>query len=640
MSAARTRRIVSALTASAVTLPLAVILTAPARANTPTGDQVATIAKGQVGNTACSNGGYEGSCYGEEWCADFSKWAWNQAGYADTGDITAAAYTFARHGASHPGTFHWVTDTSYTPQPGDAVIWRGNGYPLSSTTNPALLDFDDVQHVDLVELVKSRTQIVTIGGNEESKVSETPDQSKYPGSYINPTVEQIWGQQVIGYISPGAATPPTPTTLNSFTVNGSGAADQGTVSGTIQLSAAETKASKVWYYLDDTTPASGSSPGLIASMDSGGGASPAHWLNYNTATGAVQTAAGTTTAQALVGTHTITAAAFDQTNSNTVVAFKTITVTAGNNNNPLSITGMGDGTAQAAVIGGDGILYHEIRDVNGNWSGMQPVQNDSGGAMRAKTVAISGTPDGSAQLLVQGGDGLLYWGARMPNGTWTGFTALKGITNPTMQVQAISITGMGDGSSQIAVIGGDGILYHEIRSVNGTWSGLRPVQNDNGTAMQAKTVAISGTPDGSAQLLVEGGDGLLYWGARMPNGTWTGFTALKSINGPTTQVKAVSIAGMHDGSSQIAVIGGDGILYHEIRDVNGTWSGLQALIGDNELAMHAKSVSITGTPDGSAQVLAEGGDGILYHEARYSNGTWTNFSWLPSINGQPMHVGS
>jgi hypothetical protein len=105
-------------------------------------------------------------------------------------------------------------------------------------------------------------------------------------------------------------------------------------------------------------------------------------------------------------------------------------------------------------------------------------------------------------------------------------------------------------------------------------------------------------------------------------------------------VNPISIAGMADGSSQIAVIGDDNVLYYEVRDVDGNWSGLQALANDNGGAMQAKSVAISGTPDGSAQLLAEGTDGILYHEARYTNGTWTGFSWLASINGQPMHVGS
>ncbi|MFJ3793122.1 CHAP domain-containing protein [Kitasatospora sp. NPDC090091] len=184
-------------------LLLAATAAGPVFAATTQGNSAATIAAANLGKGPCSTNnaggtGFLGSCSGEEWCADFAKWTWNQAGVTDTGVITAAAYTFAKYGTAH-GTFHWVSDSSYTPQPGDAVIWAGNGRSLPS--DPNNLGFDDVEHVNLVQSASSRTNITTIGGNEGNSVQQKTG--------VNPTVNQDWGQKVIGYISP-VGSPVTP----------------------------------------------------------------------------------------------------------------------------------------------------------------------------------------------------------------------------------------------------------------------------------------------------------------------------------------------------------------------------------------------------------------------------------------------
>ncbi|HYS36280.1 MAG TPA: hypothetical protein VEO01_11675 [Pseudonocardiaceae bacterium] len=128
-------RAVTTAALGAVVAALCAFGTTQASADTSLGNRIAAIADANLGKTACSANstgqggvpnaadGFGTSCSGEEWCADFAKWSWNQAGYTDTTDISAAAYTFARHGAAN-STFHWIYDTSYTPQP-------GNGHELS-----------------------------------------------------------------------------------------------------------------------------------------------------------------------------------------------------------------------------------------------------------------------------------------------------------------------------------------------------------------------------------------------------------------------------------------------------------------------------------------------------------------------------
>lgn len=117
---------------------LAVAVTArprPASASTAVGTDAGTIAAANLGGTACgqnSAGGYGfgSSCTGnagqpEYWCADFVKWAWEQAG-AITDGLDAAAGSFYLYG-DNQGTLH--TEAGYSPSPGDAIVYdyAGNG---------------------------------------------------------------------------------------------------------------------------------------------------------------------------------------------------------------------------------------------------------------------------------------------------------------------------------------------------------------------------------------------------------------------------------------------------------------------------------------------------------------------------------
>jgi|GEM_PF-3425209 len=249
-----------------------------ASADTTLGNNAASIANANLGNGACSTNsaggtGYYGSCSGEEWCADFAKWVWNQAGYTDISDISSGAWTFAHHGATH-GTFHWVTDTGYTPQPGDAIVWRGNGYPLTSFTDPSQLGFDDVQHVSLVVSVSSRTLINDTGGNQRNIVNHSGP--------FNPTVQQTWGQQVIGYISPGAGTstpaPPPSGFHVDIDANNAPAANAQSVTGAVHLTALASSQNYINYLNYNIT-----GPGGYSKTIAGGGGANNYAETWNTA---------------------------------------------------------------------------------------------------------------------------------------------------------------------------------------------------------------------------------------------------------------------------------------------------------------------------------------------------------------------
>jgi len=281
----------------------------------------------------------------------------------------------------------------------------------------------------------------------------------------------------------------------------------------------------------------------------------------------------------------------------------------------MAIAGMPDGSAQVLIVGADDRVYHEIRNADGqSWTGLQPLPGKgTTEPAQAKRVAIAGMPDGSAQVLIVGWDNVVYHEIRNVDGSWTGFQPLAGAGTPNPAgAKDVAITGMPDGSAQVLIIGADDRVYHEIRNADGlSWTGFQPLAGA-GTSEPAggKRVSIAGMPDGSAQVLIVGADNRVYHEIRNADGqSWTGFQPLAG-NGTTdpAAAKDVAITGMPDGSAQVLIVGWDNHIYHEIRNADGlSWTGFQPLSGSGTTdPAGGSAVSIAGMPDGAAQVVIVG----------------------------------
>jgi peptidoglycan hydrolase-like protein with peptidoglycan-binding domain len=113
------------------------------------GGAIVTIAQQEAANSAHNReiGGYNCNWYTtalglsgtgascsnhwktQEWCADFAKWVWIQAG-ANTSGANSLARSFETYGKNH-GTWH-----TSSPQPGDAIVFSGHvGLVVSSTSS-------------------------------------------------------------------------------------------------------------------------------------------------------------------------------------------------------------------------------------------------------------------------------------------------------------------------------------------------------------------------------------------------------------------------------------------------------------------------------------------------------------------------
>ncbi|MGW4803335.1 hypothetical protein [Kitasatospora sp. NPDC004272] len=284
-------------------------------------------------------------------------------------------------------------------------------------------------------------------------------------------------------------------------------------------------------------------------------------------------------------------------------------------------------------------FFDQVRTADDVWS--QPAGVDGfGGApiFQGSEGAVAGMPDGTSQFLAVGNDGNVYHDRHLPDGTWTPLAPLAGVGTPTMQASKVAITGLPDGSAQVVAVGNDGNVYHETRLANGSWTGFQPLNGLSGApTMRAKEVAITALPDGSSQVAVIGSDGNVYHEIRRANGSWTGFAPLNGVGTPTMQASKVAITGLPDGTSQVVAVGNDGNVYHEIRLTSGSWTGFAPLDGlSGAPAMQASAVAVAGLSDGTTKVAAVAPDGRTYLSTRMTSGSWSGFQAVPrELDGTP-----
>lgn len=150
------------------------------------GNTIAAIARANLGKmydsiNSAGGTGYYSSTTGEPWCADFAKWAWDQAGAEVTG-LTAGAISFASYG-----------ELGGTPQVGDAVVFG------------VTADRTYAQHVAIVVEVTGG-DIYSIGGDEGSG-SPVGNKVQQDGPYpwaAGPS--SYMGMTISGYVQPRGLT--------------------------------------------------------------------------------------------------------------------------------------------------------------------------------------------------------------------------------------------------------------------------------------------------------------------------------------------------------------------------------------------------------------------------------------------------
>jgi hypothetical protein len=202
-------------------------------------------------------------------------------------------------------------------------------------------------------------------------------------------------------------------------------------------------------------------------------------------------------------------------------------------------------------------MYHQIRNADGSWTGFRPLSGyETELPGDAKDVAIATMADGTAHAVIVGADDQVYHQIRYPD-RWTGFQPLAGNgTTAPAKGKRVAVTGMADGRVQVVIVGWDDRVYHQVRNVDGSWSGFQPLNGAGTTAAAVgKDVAIDAHPDGTAQVLIVGSDDGIYHRIRTSN-AWTEFQPVAG-QGTTAGAKGsqVAISAHDDGSAQVVIVG-------------------------------------------------------------------------------------
>ncbi|MGW4686578.1 CehA/McbA family metallohydrolase [Streptomyces sp. NPDC004244] len=283
-------------------------------------------------------------------------------------------------------------------------------------------------------------------------------------------------------------------------------------------------------------------------------------------------------------------------------------------------------------------LFVTRRAPDGSWSSMRPLP----GAQNAPSftgvgTAVAGLPDGSLPTLGLGTDNSLWLTTRKGANAVSPWQRLSGPDGQSgFTVLDAAIAGFPDGTGQIVAVGTDGTLYHQRCGPGGAPTRFRAVPGGSPTGRWGATkAAIAAMPDGSAQLVAYGTDGAMQHCIRRADGTWTGWGRLAGAGGaPAFSGPALAITGLPDGSAQVLAIGLDGMVHHQVRRPDGTWTGFRPLRGVTTPTMGASDVDIAGMPDGSARVVAVGRDGNVWHDTRRPDGSWAGFVQVPGPNGR------
>ncbi|MCK8680125.1 hypothetical protein [Streptomyces lichenis] len=254
--------------------------------------------------------------------------------------------------------------------------------------------------------------------------------------------------------------------------------------------------------------------------------------------------------------------------------------------------------------------------------------------------AVTAMPDGSLHFAAYGADNLMYHNIRFADGSWQGWQRFNSAdADRRFRTGPLAVASTPDGTLHIAAVDKDGNLMHTLRRPDGSWQeGWGAVPDGQGRPFQAKGVALAGLPNNSIKVLAYGKDGAMRMTERYANGLWeqTGWQTIPGVGAPVFAGRELAVATTKDHSVQIAAIGQDGKVYHMVQDVrrvNKPWGSVQWSADE---AMQATDVSLATLPDGSAQLVAIGLDGNVWHTVRHGDGSWTGFGSVRGSYGRAL----
>ncbi|RKS97069.1 CHAP domain-containing protein [Streptomyces sp. 3211.6] len=488
MSASISRRGAALALATAI-VPISLAFGASS-AHASVGSNIVGIAQANNYKMACSTNsagttGFYSSCTGnggrsENWCADFTKWVWAQAGVNVSG-LTPAAGSFGQYN----GGLH------STPHVGDAVVFNydGAGY---------------ADHVAIVAEVGNGT-IKTIGGNEGGQSGNWAATSRVrlDGPYNSALgYSSYMGQRISGYVSPiggvdnTPAPAPAPAPVAKDVTNLFAIGSGGTV-----FNAGGDFVSGAWTAFQQVPGNSG-----IKKVS------------------AVQI--GTVVHLFVIGSDGTVYTADGDTATGTWSTFQAVPGNSGIDQ--ITATAVGS-TVHLYAVGSDGTVYTADGNyATGTWSSFQQLPGNSG------IKQITATAVGSTvHLYAVGSDGTVYTAdGNYATGTWSTFQQLPG-NSGIKQVAAVT-TGT---TVRLFAVGSDDRIYNaDGNYASGTWSTFQLLPGNSGIK-RITANAVGST----VHLYAVGSDDRIYNAdGNYASGTWSTFQLLPGNSG-IQEISATSV---------------------------------------------------------------------------------------------------
>ena len=228
---------------------------------------------------------------------------------------------------------------------------------------------------------------------------------------------------------------------------------------------------------------------------------------------------------------------------------------------------------QIMAVGGDGGLWHAIRDTNGAWDGFGDVKGQTGPDRGAFTAVGCAGIGHELHVVGTTSDGGIWRTLRHPK-VWDSFEDVKATAGRHPgRFSAVDCAIVGGGDLHIGGATSDGNLWHAIRHPDGRWDGFGDVESQTGPDRGAFTRVGCAAIGEDLHLVGTTSDGNLWHAIRHP-GFWDGFGDVKSQAGNPGAFTAVGCDAF-GGDLHVCATTSDGGMWRTIRHANGAWDSFE-----------------------------------------------------------------
>jgi hypothetical protein len=281
----------------------------------------------------------------------------------------------------------------------------------------------------------------------------------------------------------------------------------------------------------------------------------------------------------------------------------------------------------------DGRLWHTLRHPDSHWEPFRDLEQVAGEIGTVTSVDLRYMRKGSVHLTATNSAGVLWHSVRDFNGNWFAFGDVKAAARGGAIGSVIksSLADQGDALHLVAVTATGGI-WHTIRQANGGWISFGNVKVPAGDPGSVKDVGISMDPFVGLHVCAVTTDGHLWHALRRPDTSWTHFVDVETVIGEIGTASHVDCTAISE-QLHLVVSNTSGQLWHSLRDYNGNWTvaGNVANVAGNPGSVSDVAASQT---KGELQIVVNANN-TLYHAIRHASGAWTPLIDVKPVTSNP-----